>query len=144
MKQQLEQVIKMYAKQALRTIAFGYKDLKDKEGGPSHEEKTEGSKIYKIEEGGLTLICIAGIKDIIREEVPDAVVKCNEAGVRVRMVTGDNKITAIAIAKECGIIKEGEEDQQCVCMEGPEFNNFVGSLVSKETKEQILVMGKNA
>jgi len=144
MKQQLEQVIKMYAKQALRTIAFGYKDLKDKEGGPSHEEKTEGSKIYKIEEGGLTLICIAGIKDIIREEVPDAVVKCNEAGVRVRMVTGDNKITAIAIAKECGIIKEGEEEEQCVCMEGPEFCEFVGGLVHKDTREPILVMGKES
>jgi P-type Ca2+ transporter type 2B len=142
MKQQLEQVIKIYAKQALRTIAFGYKDLKNQEGGPSHEDKTEGSKIYKIEEGGHTLICIAGIKDIIREEVPDAVIKCNEAGVRVRMVTGDNKITAIAIAKECGIIKEGEEDQQCVCMEGPEFYNFVGGLVHKDTREPILVMGK--
>ena len=35
---------------------------------------------------------------------------CNEAGVRVRMVTGDNITTAIAIAKECGIILEGEEN----------------------------------
>jgi magnesium-transporting ATPase (P-type) len=75
--------------------------------------------------------------------VPDAVKSCNEAGVRVRMVTGDNKITAIAIAKECGILQEGEEYEECVCMEGPEFNEFVGSLVSKETKERILVMGKN-
>lgn len=126
----------------MRTIAFAYKDLKDGDGGPNHEEKTEGSKIYKIEESGHTLICIAGIKDIIREEVPDAVIKCNEAGVRVRMVTGDNKITAIAIAKECGIIKEGEEEQQCVCMEGPEFYNFVGGLVHKDTREPILIMGK--
>jgi len=92
----------------------------------------------------LTLICIAGIKDIIREEVPDAVMLCNEAGVRVRMVTGDNKTTAIAIAKEGGILQEGEEEEECVCMEGPEFNEYVGSLVSKETKERILVMGKNA
>jgi Ca2+ transporting ATPase len=59
------------------------------------------------------------------------------------MVTGDNKITAIAIAKECGIINDvGEENEECVCMEGPEFNEFVGSLVSKKTKERILVMGK--
>jgi Ca2+ transporting ATPase len=50
------------------------------------------------------LICIAGIKDIIRREVPDAVKMCNTAGVRVRMVTGDNLVTAIAIAKECGIL----------------------------------------
>ena len=57
----------------------------------------------------MTLISLCGIKDIIREEVPGAVALCNEAGVRVRMVTGDNKITAVAIAKECGIIAEGEE-----------------------------------
>jgi len=48
------------------------------------------------------------------------------------MVTGDNKITAIAIAKECGIIADGEEnDNPNVCMEGPDFNEFVGSLINK-------------
>jgi Ca2+ transporting ATPase len=90
------------------------------------------------------LICIAGIKDIIREEVPGAIVMCNEAGVRVRMVTGDNKITAIAIAKECGILKEGEENDENVCMEGPEFNEFIGSLVNSQTRERIIIMGKDA
>lgn len=81
------------------------------------------------------MIALCGIKDIIREEVPDAVALCNEAGVRVRMVTGDNKTTAIAIAKECGIIGEGEElENKLVCMEGPEFNEYVGSLISKKTK----------
>lgn len=142
MKQQLEQVIKNYAKNALRTIGFAYKDLKENEGGPDHDAKKKESKIYEIEEGDLTLICIAGIKDIIRDEVPHAVVQCNEAGVRVRMVTGDNKITAIAIAKECGIIKEGEEDEQCVCMEGPEFAEFVGGLVYKDTNEEVMLFGK--
>jgi len=58
------------------------------------------------------------------------------------MVTGDNKITAIAIAKECGIISNEEEElQECVCMEGPQFNEYVGSLVHKKTRERILVMG---
>jgi Ca2+ transporting ATPase len=69
---------------------------------------------------------------------------CNEAGVRVRMVTGDNKITAIAIAKECGILKEGEENDENVCMEGPEFNEFIGSLVNSQTRERIIIMGKDA
>jgi len=141
MKQKLNEIIKIYAKQALRTIAFGYKDLKQTDGGKDHMDKEEGSKIYKIEETGFTLICIAGIKDIIRPEVPGAIVQCNEAGVRVRMVTGDMKITAIAIAKECGIIKEGEENEEHVCMDGPEFAQFVGGLVHKKTREQILVMG---
>jgi Ca2+ transporting ATPase len=129
----------------LRTIAFGYKDLGEGEGGPEHDEKEENSKLFNIELSGLTLVGIAGIKDIIREEVPGAVSTCALAGVRVRMVTGDNKTTAIAIAKECGIIaNEEEEHQECVCMEGPEFNEYVGSLVHKKTKERILVMGADA
>lgn len=60
------------------------------------------------------------------------------------MVTGDNPVTAVAIAKECGIIAEGEEnDNPHVCMKGPEFNEFVGSLINKKTKERIMVMGKD-
>ena len=90
------------------------------------------------------MICIAGIKDIIREEVPGAIVMCYEAGVRVRMVTWDNKFNAIAIAKECGILKEGEENDENVCMEGPEFNEFIGSLVNSQTRERIIIMGKDA
>jgi len=67
--------------------------------------------------------------------VPGAVRSCNEAGVRVRMVTGDNKITAIAIAKEAGILREGEENEDCCCMEGPEFCDYVGGLINTSTKE---------
>ena len=92
----------------MRTFAFAYKDLYENEGGPSHDNRNEGSKCYEIEENGLTLIALVGIKDIVREEVPEAVAMCNLAGVRVRMITGDNKITAIATAKECGIIHEDE------------------------------------
>jgi magnesium-transporting ATPase (P-type) len=140
----LNEIINSYAKQALRTFAFGYKDLQEGEGGPEHDAREKGAKCFEIEETGLTLICVAGIKDIIRDEVPGAVAKCNRAGVRVRMVTGDNIVTAIAIAKECGIMNEGEEiDNPSSCMEGPEFNEFVGSLINKKTKERIMVMGKD-
>ena len=72
-RQELEDIIQTYAKLALRTIAFAYKDLQRGEGGEGHEAKAEGSDIYEVEEGDFTLICIAGIKDIIREEVPGAV-----------------------------------------------------------------------
>jgi magnesium-transporting ATPase (P-type) len=45
------------------------------------------------------------------------------------MFTSDDKITAIATAKECGIINDqGEENEECLCMEGPEFTKFVGEL----------------
>ena len=60
------------------------------------------------------------------------------------MVTGDNKTTAIAIAKECGILDNDEEEYEaCVCMEGPEFYNYVGGLIHKDTGEHIAVMGKD-
>lgn len=49
-----------------------------------------------------------GVKDIPRKEVPEAIKKCHKAGIKVRMVTGDNLITAKAIAKEVGILKDGE------------------------------------
>jgi len=57
------------------------------------------------------------------------------------MITGDNKLTAIAIAKECHILKEGEENEENVVMIGSEFYDFVGGLVHKKTREEIKVMG---
>jgi P-type E1-E2 ATPase len=50
------------------------------------------------------MMMLIGIKDILREEVPGAIATCKKAGVRVRMVTGDNLLTARAIAIECGIV----------------------------------------
>lgn len=141
MKNLLMDTIKSYAKNALRTIAFAYKDLDSAIGGPTHEEMIEGSKIAVVEESDNILIAIAGIMDIIREEVPGAVSQCNYAGVRVRMVTGDNKITAIAIAKQCGILAEDEGDEDCVCMEGPEFYDYVGKMIYKDTNEEVEIMG---
>lgn len=142
-KQQIMQIIQTYAREALRTIAFAYKDLQEGQNGPEHSDIAEDSKIYDVELGDNTLICIAGIRDVIRGEVPGAVKSCKTAGVRVRMVTGDNKITAIAIAKECRIMEEGDEAEEAVCMEGPEFEAYVGSLVSKKTGEKIAVFGED-
>jgi P-type E1-E2 ATPase len=57
-------------------------------------------------ESGLVILAVVGIKDPLRDGIKDAVQRCYEGGVTVRMVTGDNKITAIAIAKEAGILRE--------------------------------------
>jgi P-type E1-E2 ATPase len=57
-------------------------------------------------ENGLIILAVVGIKDPLRDGIKDAVQRCHEGGVTVRMVTGDNKITAIAIAKEAGILSE--------------------------------------
>lgn len=141
-KAKINETIKNFATQALRTIGFAYKDLLAGEGGADHDRMCEDNPhLAEIEEKNNVLIAIAGIKDIIREEVPEAVRKCNYAGVRVRMVTGDNKITAIAIAKECGILIGDEGNEPCVCMEGPEFYNYVGGLKYKDTDEEVQIMG---
>lgn len=84
-----------------------------------------------VEKNDFIVVCIFGIKDIIRPEVPDAVATCMRAGITVRMVTGDNKITAMAIAKECKIIDEKFGITSDSVLEGPEFYERMGGLVCK-------------
>ena len=55
-------------------------------------------------EQNLIVLAVAGIKDPLKETVPDAVLNCKKAGITVRMVTGDNIETATAIAKDAHII----------------------------------------
>jgi magnesium-transporting ATPase (P-type) len=105
-KQSFLQTITVYASQSLRTISFAYRDLKKDEGGAEHNNIKEGECLYDVEKGGYILIGIIGIKDVIRPEVPKAVSQCQSAGIKVRMVTGDNLITAKAIARECGILND--------------------------------------
>jgi P-type Ca2+ transporter type 2B len=121
----IDNVIEHFARDALRTICLAYKDLKEGEGGATHEDEHEDGVNRVVEKLGLTCIAILGIRDIIRPEVPDAVDTCQRAGIKVRMVTGDNKVTALAIAKQCRIIGTDHED---AVMEGPEFYERVGGL----------------
>lgn len=100
-------VINGFASEALRTLCLAFKDLND-----SSDENS-------IPDNGYTLITVVGIKDPVRPEVKEAVQSCLEAGITVRMVTGDNINTAKAIAKECGILTSDGE-----AVEGPEFRNM--------------------
>jgi len=97
-----------FANGTLRTLLLTYKEVKS--------VPTEWDEI----ENNLVVLSMVGIKDPLRDGIADAVVRCNEGGVRVRMVTGDNKITAIAIAKEAGILTEDWEPTEgdCTVMEG--------------------------
>ncbi|OGI94976.1 hypothetical protein A3I84_03165, partial [Candidatus Nomurabacteria bacterium RIFCSPLOWO2_02_FULL_36_8] len=57
----------------------------------------------------LTFVGFLGMKDVLRPEVKDAMSRAQEAGIKVIMITGDHKITAMAIAKEAGIYNDGDE-----------------------------------
>ncbi len=87
------------AKNALRVLAVGYKVI-------NHTLTDEDVKNL---ESGLTFVGMVGMIDPPREEAKEAVKKCISAGIKTVMITGDHKITATAIAKELGILKEESE-----------------------------------
>ncbi|AMD21851.1 HFL005Cp [Eremothecium sinecaudum] len=77
-----------------------------------------------VTQKGLILDAILGIHDPLRVGVEDSVRKCRRSGVTVRMVTGDNVLTAKAIAKNCSILSEEEYDDPACAMEGPAFRKL--------------------
>ncbi|GKT41889.1 calcium-transporting ATPase PAT1 [Colletotrichum spaethianum] len=112
------QTINSYAGQTLRTIGSSFRDFDSwppKDAISKEDSRTaDFDKVHQ----DMTLIAIYGIKDPLRSSVIDAIKDCNRAGVIVRMVTGDNILTARAIAKECGIY---HPDDGGIAMEGPTF-----------------------
>ncbi|KAI0129478.1 hypothetical protein BJ170DRAFT_274957 [Xylariales sp. AK1849] len=116
----IKSLIDSYASRSLRTIGIVYRDFE--QWPPRNCRRAEGNRNEVVFEDlfrRMTFIGMVGIQDPLRDGVLNAVRDCQKAGVMVRMVTGDNKLTAQAIAKECGILlPEG------VVMEGPDFRNL--------------------
>ncbi|XP_060127462.1 plasma membrane calcium-transporting ATPase 2 isoform X3 [Zootoca vivipara] len=110
----VKKVIEPMACDGLRTICVAYRDFP---GSPEPDWEDENDIL-----SDLTCICVVGIEDPVRPEVPEAIRKCQRAGITVRMVTGDNINTARAIAIKCGIIHPGED---FLCIEGKEFNRRI-------------------
>jgi len=67
--------------------------------------------------------------------VPGAIAVCKAAGVRVRMITGDNLLTARAIAIECGIVNP--DNLNSLAMNGADFIEEIGGVVCKNCKTKI-------
>ncbi|KAI3636130.1 hypothetical protein MIR68_005482 [Amoeboaphelidium protococcarum] len=128
--------ISSFADESLRTILVAFKDMPMSEyidivGAKNVGKEVPAEAAEQLEEmchHDLAVILLVGIEDPLREGVPEAVKRCQKAGVFVRMVTGDNVHTATAIAKKCGIYTAGG-----VIMEGPQFRN----LPDKEMKEML-------
>ena len=83
---------------ALRVLAVGYKELDALSEEPTSEEL----------EYGLTFLGLVGMIDPPRPEAKEAVAVCRKAGIKPVMITGDHVITASAIARELGILLEGD------------------------------------
>jgi len=76
---------------------------------------------YKNIESGLTLVGVVGIKDPARPEVAQSIIACRDAGIRVIMITGDAKDTAIAIAKDVNIFTQEDRNMPLLAFEGRDF-----------------------
>ena len=125
----LSDTIKTYASRSLRTIGIIYRDFEQwpPRGAPTQEDDPKLAVFDKIFKD-MSFLAIVGIQDPLRHGVADAVHTCQSAGVFVRMVTGDNLLTAKAIAEECGIYTPGG-----LVMEGPTFRR----LSQKEMQQTI-------
>uniref|UniRef100_A0A667ZHM6 Calcium-transporting ATPase n=1 Tax=Myripristis murdjan TaxID=586833 RepID=A0A667ZHM6_9TELE len=111
----VRKVIEPMACDGLRTICVAYRDFPAEAGEPEWDSENDILS-------DLTCIAVVGIEDPVRPEVPEAIAKCQRAGITVRMVTGDNINTARAIATKCGILLPGED---FLCLEGKEFNQQI-------------------
>ncbi|XP_066473575.1 plasma membrane calcium-transporting ATPase 2 isoform X11 [Tiliqua scincoides] len=122
----VKKVIEPMACDGLRTICVAFRDF------PSSPEPDWDNENDILTD--LTCICVVGIEDPVRPEVPEAIRKCQRAGITVRMVTGDNINTARAIAIKCGIIHPGED---FLCIEGKEFNRRIRNEKGEIEQERI-------
>ncbi|KAI5293047.1 plasma membrane calcium [Ascosphaera acerosa] len=116
----LSDTIVAYSKRSLRNIGMLYKDF---QGWPpigagvaaDDSAAAEFADVFH----DMIWVGVVGIQDPLRPEVPHAIEQCNKAGVAVKMVTGDNLNTAIAISEECGI-----KTADGIAMEGPVFRKL--------------------
>ena len=128
-REMIENLIEEYATHSLRTIGLVYRDFD--RWPPSRARRADGEADEVVFEDffkHMVFVSLVGIKDPLRDGVREAVRDCQRAGVVIRMVTGDNRLTAQAIAEDCGILQHNS-----IVMEGPEFRNL-----SKAEQEQII------
>ncbi|KAL2222972.1 putative calcium-translocating P-type ATPase(PMCA-type),putative [Thermoascus aurantiacus ATCC 26904] len=112
--------INSYAERSLRTIGMVYRDFPSwpPKGVETLEDDPSAAKFEDVFKN-MTWVGVVGIQDPLRPEVPAAIKKCHNAGVQVKMVTGDNLTTATAIASSCGI-----KTDDGIVMEGPKFRQL--------------------
>ncbi|OXV11189.1 hypothetical protein Egran_01058 [Elaphomyces granulatus] len=119
----LDDLIRRYGDRSLRTLGLLYRDFG--QWPPRAAATQEGGRKFAIFDAvfsDMTVLGIIGIQDPLRPGVKESVLQCQRSGVSVRMVTGDNIRTAMAIARECGIYEAGG-----LAMEGPKFRGLTSA-----------------
>ena len=136
----ISQSIEEFNKDKLRSLYIAYKDISENEYENCEKEDSNGKL---IDQDNLIFLAVFGIKDSLRDGVKEAVKKCHDASVNVIMVTGDNIVTATAIAKDCGILgddvdlknlgpKDYETDPEQ--MNGPSRDSYIEDLLNNQPR----------
>lgn len=110
-RREIDQQLAVYQQRAMRTLGFAYQILEPGAPLPIVNHKLQASCLH--------FIGIAAIADPVRSDVPQAINECMEAGIKVKIVTGDTPGTAREIARQIGLWNDHDTDQSIIT--GPEF-----------------------
>lgn len=116
--------LKEYQHQAMRTLGFAYCEV-----DPEQVVIEDG----KLKDANLEFLGIVAIADPVRTDVPDAVKECTDAGIAIKIVTGDTSGTAKEIGRQIGLWNDDSDNDNNI-ITGPEF----AALSDKELNERIL------
>jgi Ca2+-transporting ATPase len=111
--QEIEFMLTQYQDQAMRTLGFAYEIIEDE-----NDRFLNGNLVNS----NLTFLGIAAISDPVREDVPAAVQRCLNAGIAVKIVTGDTPGTAKEIGRQIGIFSHTDKPGSVIT--GPDFANL--------------------
>jgi len=118
-----------FASNALRVLGAAYRDLRDS-GMEYTAENVEKDLVF---------LGLMGMIDPPREEVKDAMISCAAAGIRPIMITGDHKLTAIAVARELGQFEsEAFESEKTVALSGVELDRLSDEEFEKLVEEVVV------
>ena len=123
-KEEVDKQLLAYQNRAMRTLGFAYQVVDDA------AQAVDGNKIVASK---LIFIGVAAIADPVRKDVPTAVKECLDAGISVKIVTGDTSGTAKEIARQIGLWDDAKDSERNI-ITGPEF----AALSDKELEERIL------
>ncbi|KAL3724813.1 hypothetical protein ACJRO7_029906 [Eucalyptus globulus] len=139
-RKKFKQIIQGMRASGLRCIAFAHKQFCAKSCA---EAITKGEHDNKIRKDSLTLLGLLGVIELCCPGVDRVVQAFRDAGVNVKMITGDNSFVAKAIAKECGILKPEDDASDEAIVTGADFRDY--SIEKRlEEVEKIRVMAKSS
>ncbi|KAG2498687.1 hypothetical protein HYH03_003428 [Edaphochlamys debaryana] len=133
-RQQIMQAVQRYGRRALRTLALAYKPL-----------PASSKALVAEDEADLVFLGLVTMHDPPRPECHKALQLCQQAGIRVVMVTGDNKATAEAVAREVGMLPRGADNEDAlagVSYTGTEFDALASSEARSTAAESLVVLAR--